>query len=155
MDSYRDTAFYLAVWYAVLTALGAILLISLNDVALATGLLIGAKFALLFALILMAWIGSLTDRRILRGQFWRTLPPQKRAAGEAGLRMARSALEVTWLRFAKGAAAVAIVLAALAYASNGVSASSLANAVRKPAMTQIEAGKFWTPYRSAVLLPTN
>ena len=32
MDRYRDTAFYLALWYAVLTALGAILLIALNDV---------------------------------------------------------------------------------------------------------------------------
>jgi hypothetical protein len=155
MDSYRDTAFYLAVWYAVLTALGAILLIALNDVALATGLLIGAKFALLFALILMAWIGSLTDRRILRGQFWHTLPPQKRVAGEAGLRMARSALEQTWLRFAKAAAAVAIVLSALAYASNGVSASGLANAVRKPVMAQIEPGSAWAPYHSARLLPTN
>jgi hypothetical protein len=156
MDSYRDTAFYLAVWYAILTALGAVLLITLNDVALATGFLIAANVALLFALILMAWIGRLTDRRILRGQFWRTLPPQKRAAGEAGVRMARHALEQTWLRFAKGAAAAAIALAGLAYASNGVSASGLVNAVRKPVMAQIEAGKSaWTPYGSARLLPMN
>jgi hypothetical protein len=154
MDSYRDTAFYLAVWYAFLTALGAVLLISLNDVALPTGLLIAANVALLFALLLMAWIGRLTDRRILRGQFWRTIPPRKRAAGEAGLRMARQALEHTWLRFAKGAAMVAIVLAGLAYASNGLTTRGLAGTVRKPAMVQVDAN-FWTPYRSAFLLPTN
>jgi hypothetical protein len=32
MDTFRATAFHLAVWYAVLAALGAVLLIALNDV---------------------------------------------------------------------------------------------------------------------------
>jgi hypothetical protein len=152
MDGYRDTAFYLALWYAVLAALGAILLIALNDVEPATAFLITANAALLFALLLIA----LTGRHITRGQFWRTLPPQARLPGEAGLRMARRALEETWLRFAKGAAAVAIVLSALAYGSSGVSASTWAKAVRKPAVAQTDQGKAaWTSYRSARVLPTN
>jgi hypothetical protein len=152
MDSHRDTAFYLAVWYACLAALGAVLLIALNDVEPATGFLIAANAALLFALFLIA----LTGRHITRGQFWRTLPPQARSPGEAGQRMARRALEETWLRFAKGAAAVAIVLSALAYGSSGVSASTFAKAVRKPAIAQTDPGAAaWTGYRSARLLPTN
>ena len=32
MDGFRETAFYLALWYAFLAALGAVLLIALNDV---------------------------------------------------------------------------------------------------------------------------
>jgi hypothetical protein len=152
MDGYRDTAFYLALWYAVLAALGAILLIALNDVELATAFLIAANAALLFALILIALAG----RHITRGQFWRTLPPQARLPGEAGLRMARRALDETWLRFAKGAAALAILFAVFAYCSNGVSASAWATAVRKPATTQTEQVKAaWTSYRSARVLPTN
>ncbi len=67
MDGYRATAFYLAVWYAFLTALGSVLLIVLNDVELAAGLLIAANLALLFALVLMASGGRLNDRRITRG----------------------------------------------------------------------------------------
>jgi hypothetical protein len=156
MDSYRETAFCLALWYAVLTALGALLLIALHDVALATGLLIAANAALLFALILMVRIGRLTDRSILRGQFWRTLPPRSRVAGEAGLRMARRALEDAGLRFAKAAAAIAIVLSALAYASNGVSAADWVKAAKGPATAQTETGKSsWNGYRVARLLPTN
>lgn len=152
MDSHRDTAFYLALWYAVLTALGTILVIALNDVGLATAFLIAANAALLFALVLTV----LTGRNITHGQFWRTLPPNARLPGEAGLRMARRALEETWLRFAKGATAAAIVFALLAYGSNGVSASAWANAVRKPASTQAEQVKAaWSNYRSARLLPTN
>jgi hypothetical protein len=152
MDNYRDTAFYLALWYAVLATLGTVLLIALNDVEPATGLLIAANAALLFALFLIA----LTGRHITRGQFWRILPPQARLPGEAGLRLARRALEETWLRFARGAAALAIILGTLAYGSSGVSASTWAKAVRKPAIAQAESSKAtWTGYRSTRLLPTN
>src|SRR5688572_11469678 len=119
MDSYRDTAFYLAVWYAVLTALGAILLIALNDVSPATGFLIAANAALLFALGLMV----LSARAPMRGQFWRTIPAEKRPVSKGSLQLARRALEETWLRFARGAAIAAIALGVLGYASNGVSAS--------------------------------
>src|SRR5207249_4577439 len=111
----------------------------LNDVGLALGLLIAANSALLFALVLMVLLGRLNDGRITRGQFWRALPAEKRPSGEAGRRLARRALEETWLRFAKAAAMVAIVLSGLAYASNGVYASAWAKAVRKPVMAQMES----------------
>jgi hypothetical protein len=154
MDHYRDTAFYLTLWHAVLATIVAVVLIVLNDLGLASSLLIAANLALLFALVLMVRAGHLTERRIKRGQFWRTLAPQQRPAGEAGLRMARQALQHTWLRFARGAAALAIVLSALAYGSNGVSASAWSAAVRKPAVAQSDQA-VWSGYRSARLLPTN
>jgi hypothetical protein len=153
MDTFRDTAFYLAVWYAVLAGLGAVLLIGLNDVEPATGFLIAANVALLFALVLMAAVGRLCGTRITRGQFWRSLPAEKRPIGEAGLRMACRALHDTWLGFARGAAIVAIALSGLAYASNGVSAISFAKAMRAPA-PQTQAGNP-ASYRAARLLPTN
>jgi hypothetical protein len=149
MDHYRDTAFYLTLWYAILATIVAVLLIVLHDVGLASAFLIAANLALLFALVLMVWAGRLTDRRIRRGQFWRALPPQQRIAGEAGLRMARQALQHTFLRFARGAAAVAIVLSALAYGANGVSASAWATAVRKPVKvavidSEIDTRSWWS-----------
>jgi hypothetical protein len=156
MESYRATAFYLALWYAVLAALVAILLIALNDSDPATAFLIAANSALLFALLLMAAVIHLTDRRIQRGQFWRTLPPNKRADGEAGLRMARQALSDVWLRFAKGAAAVAIVLGAFAFMTNGVSAGAWAKAVRGTSVSQTQPGKAaLMTYRAVRVQPTN
>ena len=104
----------------------------------------------------MALAGRLNDRRITRGQFWRTLPPRARPSGQAGRRIAHRALEETWLRFAKGAAMIAIVLSGLAFASNGVSPPAWARAVGKPAVTQPDwRGHSWTGYRSARLLPMN
>jgi hypothetical protein len=153
MDTFRATAFYLALWYAILAALGAVLLIALNDVEPATGFLIAANVALLFAFGLMAAVGRLSGAGITRGQFWRALPAEKRPVGEAGLRLAGNALRDTWLGFAKGAAMIAIALSGLAYASNGVSAAAWAKAVRAPA-TQVQASKP-VNYRAARLLPTN
>ena len=140
MDSYRETAFYLAVWYAILAALGAVLLIALNDVGPAFGLLIAANSALLFALFMMVLIGRLSDRCITRGQFWDALPPQMRRSGEASRRMARQAAEQTRLRFAKGAAMAAIVLAGLACANNNVSASAWAKVLRTSVVAELEPG---------------
>jgi len=117
-------------------------------------LLIAANVALLFALVLMAAVSRFT-RHITRGQFWRTLPAGKRPVSEAGLAMARRALHDTWLTFAKGGAAAAIVLSGLAYASNGVSASAFAKALRASTVAQAQSDKHWTGYRSARLLPTN
>jgi hypothetical protein len=149
MDDYRATAFYVAIWYAFLAALGAVLLIVLNDVQLAAGLLIAANLALVFAFVLMALAGRLNDRRITRGLFWRALPPQTRPSGEGGRRLARRALEETWLRFAKGAAMIAIVLCCLAYASNGVNAATWTRVLGKPIVAQLEPGKApWAGYRS-------
>src|SRR2546421_12646948 len=153
MDSYRETAFYLAVWYAILAALGAVLLIVLHDVGPAFGLLIAANSALLFALFLLVLGGRLSDRCITRGQFWGALPAQMRQSGEASRRMARRAAEQTWLRFAKGAAMVAIVLAGLACASNNVSASGWARALRKPVMAELEPGDTPRNGYSSRLLP--
>ena len=156
MDSYRETAFYLAVWYAFLAALGAILLIALNDVELPFGLLIAANSALLFALVLMALLGRLNDRNITRAQFWRALPSEMRTPSEGGRRMARRALEVTWLRFAKAAALIAVLLSGLAYASNGINATAWAKVARKPIVAQVGSREAaWTDYRSARVLPMN
>jgi len=153
MDSYRETAFYLAVWYAILAALGAVLVIALNDVGPAFGLLIAANSALLFALFLTVLAGRLRDGRIARGQFWGALPAEQRPSGEAGRRMARRAAEQTWLRFAKGATMVAIVLAGLAYATNNVHATAWAKALRKPVVAELgPRDAAWTGY-SARLLP--
>jgi len=119
MDKFRETAFYLTVWHAFLATLVAVLLIVINDFEPTTALLVAANLTLIFSLVLVARASRLTERRIVRGQFWRTVPPKQRPAGEAGLRMARHVLEVTWLRFARAAAAVAIILSALAYLSHG------------------------------------
>jgi hypothetical protein len=156
MESYRETAFCLALWYAVLATLAALPLIVLHDTDPATALLIAANAALLFAVLLIAAVNHLTDRRIERGQFWRTLPPNKRAAGDAGLRMARQALRDVWLRFAKGAAAVAIVLGVVAFMSHGISADAWAAAVRGASVAQAQpAQSALFSYRAAHLPPMN
>ncbi|MGB9369647.1 MAG: hypothetical protein WCE79_26940 [Xanthobacteraceae bacterium] len=128
MERCRETAFCLTLWYAVLTVIVAVLAIALHDLERSTALLAAANIALMFALVLMARAGGLTDINIMRGQFWRTLPASERPRGETGRRMARTALERTWLQFAKGAAALAIVLCALAYTSHGTSTSASAQA---------------------------
>jgi hypothetical protein len=153
MDSCRETAFCLTLWYAFLTLLAAVLLIVLNDLDAPTALLAAANVALLFALVLMARAGRLTERSVVRGQFWRTLPERQRPAGEAGVRLARRALQETWLTFAKGAAVVAVALASLAYVSNWVSPAAWADAVRTP-VAQSAPGNT-SGYRSARLLPMN
>ena len=150
MDDFRNTAFYLTLWYTVLTAIVSTLLIALRDLALASALLAAATLSLLFALILMARAGRLSEKRIARSQFWRTLAPQKRPAGEAGLRMACRVLEETWLRFAKGAAAAAIVMGVLAYASQDVSFASWT----RSAQSQSAPGStLVSTYRNGRLLP--
>jgi hypothetical protein len=119
MDKFRETAFYLTVWHSFLATLVSVVLIVVNDFEPTTALLIATNLTLVFSLVLVACASHLTEQQIARGQFWRTIPPKQRPAGEAGLRMARHVLEVTWLRFARDAAAVAIILSALAYLSHG------------------------------------
>jgi hypothetical protein len=156
MDGFRETAFYLTAWHAFLATLVSLLFIVLQDFEPATALLIAANITLLFALVLMARAGCLTDRRITRGNFWRTLPLAKRPPGEAGLRMARQALQETWLRFAKGAAAVAIMLSGLAYASNSADPAAWAKAARTSGLTEMNASKVaWSGYRPGVARPMN
>jgi len=156
MDSFRETAFYLTLWHAFLAGLCTVLLIVLNDLDAATAFLIAANIALLFALTLMARAGRLNVQRITRGMFWRTLPPARRPAGDAGLRLACRALGETWLQFAKGAAVLAIALSSLAYASNGVGQAAWAKAVRAHGMAQTAArSSSAMTYRVGRLAPTN
>jgi len=152
MDSFRETAFCLTLWYALLTLLVAVLAIALYVLDALTALLAAATVALLFALVLMARAARLTEHTVTRGQFWRTVPPRNRPPGEAGARLASRVLRETWLRFAKAAAMVAIVLASLAYVSNGSAPSAWAKATRAPAHTEAAATGNWTGYRSARLL---
>lgn len=133
MDSFRDSAFYLMIWQSFLAALAAVLLIVLNDIEPATALLIAANFALIFSVVLVIRANLLDERQVVRTSCWHTVPPRRRPPGEVGPRLARAALEETWLRFAKGAAAVAIVLCTLAYASHEATASA-------PAATASEQG---------------
>ena len=124
MDNFRETAVSLTAWYAFLAILCGLLLIVLNDLSPPRALLAAANIALLFALGLIVKSRRLSEHSIARGEFWRALPPRERPRGEPGRRMARSVLELTWLKFAKGAAAIAIVLSALAYASHETSAAN-------------------------------
>ena len=133
MDNFRETAFSLTAWYAFLAFLGALLLIVLNDIETPAAFLIAANVALLFALGLIAKARGLSEHGLMRGEFWRPLPARQRPRGATGRRMAHSALEQTWLRFAKGAAAAAIALCALAYVSHETSASAWAVALKLPA----------------------
>jgi hypothetical protein len=129
MQSFRDSAFYLMVWQSFLAVLAAVLLIVLNDLEPATALLIAANFALIYAVVLVIRANRLDERAVVRTACWRTVPPRRRPPGEVGPRLARAALEEVWLRFAKGAAAVAIVLCTLAYASHEATASASIQAV--------------------------
>jgi hypothetical protein len=157
MDRCRETAFCLTLWYAFLTVLVSVLAIVLTDLDAPTALLAAANVALLFALVLMARAARLTDINITRGQFWRTLPPQERPRGAAGAQLARRALQDTWFAFAKSAAAVAIALSSLAFASNSAGEAAWAKAARAHDMTQMAAknSNSGTTYRPARLLPTN
>jgi hypothetical protein len=142
------------VWQTFLAILISVLFIVLNDIEPATALLIAANLALVFSLILIVRANRLDEQRVVRTAFWCTLPARTRPPGELGRRMARVALEETWLRFAKGAAAVAIALCMLAYMSHGVAGSAWARAARQRNATTLTAGNAMvgSAYRR---LPTN
>lgn len=129
MNSFRETAIGLSLWYAFLVLLAGLLLIVLNDLDAHAACLAGADIALLFAVGLIVKSRALNEHSIIRGEFWRALPPRERPRGETGRRMARAALELTWLQFAKGAAALAIILCALASTSHGPGTSASAEAL--------------------------
>jgi hypothetical protein len=101
----------------------------------------------------MARAARLTEYNVTRGQFWRTVPSRQRPPGEVGARLARRALQETWLRFAKGAAMIAIVLAGIACVGNGKGSLAGAGAARAPAQAAVADDAI--AYRSARLLPTN
>jgi hypothetical protein len=152
MDQFRETAVCLTLWHGLLTLVVTVLAIALHDLDAPAALLAAATVALLFALVLMARAGRLTERNVTRGRFWRTVPPRHRPPGQAGVRLAYRALQDTWLRFAKGAAMLAIVLAGLASVSNGTAPSTSARAARAPAQAAVPDD---TAYRSARLLRMN
>jgi hypothetical protein len=152
MERCRETAFCLTLWYAILTVIVAALAIALRDLDRSASLLVAANVALLFALVLIVRAQRLTDVKVVRGQFWRALPPRERPCDEAGVRIARRALHETWLRFAKGAAAVAVVLSSLALASNG---ADQARAARAQAMTLASQSDRAPSYHITRLLPAN
>jgi hypothetical protein len=133
MDDFRNTAIGLSIWYAFLAVLIGLLLIVLNDLEAPTAFLAAANIALLFAFGLIVKVRHLTEHSIVREAFWRTLPARNRPESEPARRVARSTLEQTWLHFAKGAAALAVVLCALAYVSHDTNASALAHTVSVPA----------------------
>lgn len=114
MDPFRDTAFYLLLWKAILAVIAAAVLMATRSVDLTAAALIGANVALLFSLGLIAWTSLLSEERIVRTEAWRTLPSNQRPAGMAGRRWARNCLKETGLRFAEAASAVAIALSASA-----------------------------------------
>ena len=129
MDDFRDTAIGLSIWYAFLAGLIGLRLIVLNDLEAPTAFLAAANIALLFAFGLIAKVRHLNDHSLVRQAFWRSLPERKRPGSEPARRVARSTLERTWLHFAKGAAALAIVFCSLAYVSHGTNASARAHAL--------------------------
>ena len=128
MDSFRQTALGLALWHAFLAILVGLLLIVLNDLETPTALLAAANIALLFALHLILRSRGLSEHSVVREEFWRALPERERPRSVPSRRVARSTLEHTWLHFAKGAAALAIVLCGLAYATHGTDGRAWAHA---------------------------
>ena len=114
MDLFREKAFYLLLWKAILAAIVTTILLATQNVELTAAALIVANVALLFSLGLIAWTHLLSEERIVRTEAWRTLPSGQRPLGVAGRRWARNCLAETGLRFAEAASAIAIVLSASA-----------------------------------------
>lgn len=129
MDNFRETAIGLTFWYALLAVLVGLLLIVLNDLEAPAAFLAAANIALLFAFGLILKSHRLSEHSIVREEYWRALPPNERPRSDPGRRVARSTLEQIWLHFAKGAAALAIVLCGLAYASHNTDAIASAHAL--------------------------
>lgn len=132
MDDFRETAIGLTFWYGFLALLLGLLLIVLNDLDVHAACLAGADIALLFALALIVKSRALNEQSIVRGQFWRALPSDKRPHSEGARRMARFMLERIWLHSAKGAAAIAIALCMLALATHHGGAPAAAQSLPAP-----------------------
>ena len=114
MNSFDENAYYLLIWRAILvTLVGAILLLT-HPVTLAAALLAAGVFALLFSLASTACAANLREDRIARSAAWRMIPLAKRPFGIGGRRWACNCLKEQMLKFASGAAAVAIILSASA-----------------------------------------
>ena len=125
MGTFRRFAFAAAARDAGFVALAAATLMLAFSFAPALSLSIGANIALGFAVGMVLRAACLSDDAIERTEAWRILPPQERPAGDAGRRLARDELQDVLLRFAKAAAAAAIILygASLAVSLNAQSRS--------------------------------
>ncbi len=125
MGAFRRFAFAAAARDAGFVALAAATLMLAFSFAPALSLSIGANIALGFAVGMVLRAACLSDDGIERTEAWRILQPQERPAGDAGRRLARDELQDVLLRFAKAAAAAAIILygASLAVSLNAQSRS--------------------------------
>jgi hypothetical protein len=110
MGAFRRLAFAAAARDAAVVALAAATLMVGFSFAPALSLSIGANIALVFAIGMMLRAACLSDKGMERTEAWRFLQPQERPVGDAGRRLARDELQDVLLRFAKAAAAAAIVL---------------------------------------------
>ncbi len=114
MTRFRENAFYLMVWRALLATLLGLVLIATRSAEVAAALLIAAHMSLLFSFGLIMWSQWLSEERIVWTEPWRMLRPGQRLAGRAGRRLAYKCLSDMALRFAKGASALAVALSASA-----------------------------------------
>jgi hypothetical protein len=112
---FRDNAFYLLIWRAILCALSAVVLMATSGLGLGAALLVGAHIAVLFSLGVIVWAERLDDDRVARSGAWRMLAPGQRPAGIGGRLWARNCLKEVGLRFAKSASVAGIALSASAF----------------------------------------
>ncbi len=97
-------------WRAFLVTLVTVLLLLLGSLKLRASLFVGGVSALLFALVLVGYVGALSEERVAQMSPWRLMRPDERPAGAGGRRWAQKCLGDTALRFAEGASGTAIAL---------------------------------------------
>jgi hypothetical protein len=110
MGAFHRFAFATIARDATFVALAAATLMIGFSFAPALALSIGANIALVFSVFLVLRAACLSEDGVVRTEVWRILKPQERPLGEKALRIARDDLKDLLLRFAQGAAGVAIVL---------------------------------------------
>lgn len=110
MDAFHRFAFFTTARDASFVALAAATLMLAFSFEPALACFIGGNVALIFALGLVLRGACLSDERIVRTEVWRILTPQERPVDEPARRQARDDFQNLLLRFAKAAAAAAVVL---------------------------------------------
>lgn len=116
MGAFRRLAFAAAARDAGFVALAAATLMLAFSFAPALSLSIGANIALMFAIFMILRAVCLRDDSVERTEAWLVLQARERPAGDMGRRLARDELQDVLLRFAKAAAAAAILLYAASLA---------------------------------------
>jgi len=110
MDPFARFAFFTVARDAGFVTLAAMLLMVAFSFEPAIAFEIGATFALLFSLGLLARAYFLTEERLERSEVWRALPEQHRPPGDDGRRWAKGYFELLLLQVAKGASGFAGLL---------------------------------------------